>query len=164
MLPNSPPSPTAGETPQSKKGPQRKRGLHLFSSKLREKKNTTPQTTPQTIPSFSSNNSASFKPKKTDPTPLDNPEKLTHRVEQRRQAEILPLLLRVLKALKGGSCDARRKAAERCLAELEATWRFPSLQGEDEDDEDPGLAYLGLIFLFKMYITKRDDTRIIKIL
>ena len=36
------------------------------------------------------------------------------------QAEILPLLLRVLKALKGGSCDARRKAAERCLAELEA--------------------------------------------
>jgi len=36
------------------------------------------------------------------------------------KAEILPLLLRVLKALKGGSCDARRKAAERCLAELEA--------------------------------------------
>lgn len=36
------------------------------------------------------------------------------------KAEILPLLLSVLKALQNGSCDARRKAAERCLSELEA--------------------------------------------
>eukprot|EP00438_Fugacium_kawagutii_P007279 Skav234427 [mRNA] locus=scaffold1656:160413:170895:- [translate_table: standard] len=36
------------------------------------------------------------------------------------KAEILPLLLAVLKALQAGDCEARRKAAERCLAELEA--------------------------------------------
>jgi hypothetical protein len=40
-----------------------------------------------------------------------------------REAEILPLLLSVLKALQNGSCDARRKAAERCLSELEAEGR-----------------------------------------
>ena len=36
------------------------------------------------------------------------------------QVEILPLLLSVLKALQNGSCQARKKAAERCLSELEA--------------------------------------------
>lgn len=42
-----------------------------------------------------------------------------------REAEILPLLLSVLKALQNGSCDARRKAAERCLSELEAGAGIP---------------------------------------
>lgn len=74
MLPNSPPSPTAGKIPQSKKGPQRKRGLHLFSSKLWEKK-TQPLRQLLRLPLGFFKQLRKLQTKKTEnPKPLDNPE------------------------------------------------------------------------------------------
>ena len=130
-----------------KKGSSKKTWPPFVFFKAREKKTQIPQTTPQTFPSVFFKQLRNLQTKKPlTQTPLD--KQLLDSPGRSVQAEILPLLLRVLKALKGGSCDARRKAAERCLAELEAAG---GLQGEDGRS---WLPYLGLIFFKNVYYKK----------
>jgi len=114
-----------------------------FLQSLEKKKNTTPQTTPQTIPQFlQTTPQASNQKKLKTQHPLTNPE-IFSPGRQRPGRDF---------AVAAPRAEGTERWQLRCPQEGGGTvprragghLRFPA----------------GLIFLFKMYSTKRDDTSV----